>query len=95
MIEATIRVSNQGEVERVNDIQCQLSFNGENEVTSISQGQVRELDGGQTLASFSSEHDGVIKYQFNNVTYEGQKGLIDAIGLFVEKVKGGKVSVTY
>lgn len=94
MLNATVRVENANDVSREYKVVASISVNESNEITSVVSGQVYTLDGeNKQVASFDSNRDGNLNYQFYGVSYEQQKALIDVIGAFVDEVRSATVSV--
>lgn len=95
MLNATVRVENANDASRQYRVVSSISVNEENEITSVVSGQVYTLDGeNKQVASFDSNRDGNLNYQFYDVSYEQQKALIDVIGAFVDEVRMATVDIT-
>ena len=95
MLSASVRVENANDASRQYKVVSSISVNENNEITSVVSGQVYTLDGeNKQVASFDSNRDGNLNYQFYGVSYEQQKALIDVIGAFVDEVRMATVDIT-
>lgn len=91
---ASVRVSNENDAAAVYKCTATISVNSENVVTGINGGQVTDIATGNQVASFDTNRAESINYQFNGISYEEQKTVIDVIAGFVTEIKSATIDIT-
>lgn len=93
----THHIDNANDTARKFKISASISLNDKLEVVAVVSGQVYSTDETESkqLCSFDRNRDGDFTYNFYKASLEEQKELVDAVGQFVNKAKGAKVTVSF